>query len=63
MRTALYLRISTDQQKPDLQTDGLRRYATRAGLEIVAEYRLSVAAEQKTGLRGADRNGRFIIHQ
>jgi DNA invertase Pin-like site-specific DNA recombinase len=38
MRTALYLRVSTYHQKPDLQADGLRRYATRAGLEIVAEY-------------------------
>jgi DNA invertase Pin-like site-specific DNA recombinase len=38
MRTVLYLRVSTNHQKPDLQADGLRRYATRAGLEIVAEY-------------------------
>jgi DNA invertase Pin-like site-specific DNA recombinase len=34
----LYLRVSTTQQKPDLQADGLRRYARRAALEIVAEY-------------------------
>jgi DNA invertase Pin-like site-specific DNA recombinase len=39
MRTALYLRVSTLQQKSDLQADGLRRYAVRAGLEVVAEYR------------------------
>ena len=38
MRTALYLRVSTIHQKPDLQADSLRRYAVRAGLEIVAEY-------------------------
>ena len=38
MRTALYLRVSTIHQKPDLQADSLRRYAIRAGLEIVAEY-------------------------
>ena len=38
MRTALYLRVSTSHQTPDLQADGLRRYATRAGLEIVTEY-------------------------
>jgi DNA invertase Pin-like site-specific DNA recombinase len=38
MRTALYLRVSTAQQKPDLQADGLHGYAARAGLEIVAEY-------------------------
>jgi DNA invertase Pin-like site-specific DNA recombinase len=37
-RTALYLRVSTADQKPDLQDDGLRRYAARAGLEIVGDY-------------------------
>lgn len=37
-RTALYLRISTVDQKPDLQFDGLHAYAERAGLEIVREY-------------------------
>ena len=37
-RTALYLRVSTADQKPDLQDDGLRRYAARAGLEIVRDY-------------------------
>jgi DNA invertase Pin-like site-specific DNA recombinase len=38
MRTALYLWVSTAQQKPDLQADGLHGYAARAGLQIVAEY-------------------------
>ena len=38
MRTAVYLRVSTSHQKPDLQMDGLRSYAVRAGLEIMAEY-------------------------
>jgi DNA invertase Pin-like site-specific DNA recombinase len=38
MRTALYLRVSTVQQRPDLQADGLHGYAAHAGLEIVAEY-------------------------
>ncbi|WP_420608347.1 recombinase family protein [Novosphingopyxis sp.] len=37
-RTALYLRVSTADQKPDLQYDGLRGYAARAGLEIVQDY-------------------------
>src|SRR5215510_9232859 len=37
MHTALYLRVSTIHQKPDLQADSLRRYAIRAGLEMVAE--------------------------
>jgi DNA invertase Pin-like site-specific DNA recombinase len=38
VRTALYLRVSTPDQKPDLQYDGLRGYAARAGLEVVRDY-------------------------
>ena len=37
-RTALYLRVSTADQKPDLQQDGLRAYAGRAGLDVVQDY-------------------------
>ena len=37
-RTALYLRVSTADQKPDLQYDGLRGYAERAGLDVVQDY-------------------------
>lgn len=37
-RTALYLRVSTADQKPDLQYDGLRDYAKRAKLNVVGEY-------------------------
>jgi DNA invertase Pin-like site-specific DNA recombinase len=37
-RTALYLRVSTPEQKPHLQHDGLRGYAARAGLEVVQDY-------------------------
>jgi len=37
-RTALYLRVSTAEQKPDMQYDGLRAYAARAGLTIQGEY-------------------------
>ena len=37
-RTALYLRVSTADQKPDLQYDGLRSYAAHAGLDIVQDY-------------------------
>ena len=37
-RTALYLRVSTADQKPDLQYDGLRDYAGRAKLNVVGEY-------------------------
>jgi len=36
--TALYLRVSTTDQNPDLQFDELRAYAKRAELEIVGEY-------------------------
>ena len=34
----MYLRVSTPDQKPDLQYDGLRGYASRAGLEVVGDY-------------------------
>src|SRR3954449_10404239 len=37
-RTALYLRVSTADEKPDLQYDGLRGYAERAGLDVVRDY-------------------------
>src|SRR3954452_25309750 len=37
-RTALYLRVSTADRKPDLQYDGLRGYAERAGLDVVQDY-------------------------
>src|SRR5271163_1792990 len=37
-RAALYLRVSTADQKPDLQFDGLRGYAARAGLAVVKDY-------------------------
>ncbi len=37
-RAALYLRVSTADQKPDLQSDGLRAYAARAGLDIIRDY-------------------------
>lgn len=37
-RTAFYLRVSTADQKPDLQYDGLRGYAERAGLNVVQDY-------------------------
>jgi len=65
MDTALYLRVSTMHQKPDLQADGLRRYAKRAGLEIAAEY-LDVAVSgrkerrpQLQSLMWAARNHEF----
>jgi hypothetical protein len=38
-----------DPQKPDLQADSLRRYAIRAGLEIVAEYLEVAISGRKEG--------------
>ncbi len=52
--TALYLRVSTPNQKPDLQFDGLRSYAERAGLEIVEEYLDVVASGRKEGRPGLE---------
>ena len=49
MRTALYLRVSTIHQKPDLQADGLRHYASHAALEIVAEYLDIAVSGRKEG--------------
>ena len=49
MRTALYLRVSTSHQKLDLQADGLRRYTTRAGLEIITEYMDVAVSGRKEG--------------
>src|SRR3954453_16292478 len=37
-RTALSLRVSTPEQKPNLQYDGLHGYAERAGLDVVRDY-------------------------
>lgn len=61
-RAALYLRVSTPDQKPDLQQDELRGYAARAGLEVVGEY-LDVAVSgrregrpQLNALMGSVRN-------
>ena len=38
LRTALYLRVSIAEQKPDLQQDGLQAYAGHAGLHVVQSY-------------------------
>lgn len=45
-RVALYMRVSTIDQKPDLQNNELRAYAERAGLQIIDEY-LDVAVSGK----------------
>ena len=52
-RAALYLRVSTPDQKPDLQFDGLRQYADRAGLDIV-EYLDVAASGRKEGRPGLE---------
>ena len=49
MRIALYLRVSTAQQKPDLQRDDLRSYAERMGLEICMEYTDVAVSGRKEG--------------
>jgi DNA invertase Pin-like site-specific DNA recombinase len=48
-RAALYLRVSTAEQKPDLQFDGLRAYAERADLEIVGEYLDAAVSGRRQG--------------
>jgi DNA invertase Pin-like site-specific DNA recombinase len=48
-RTAIYMRVSTADQKPDLQIDDLRAYAERAGLEIVREYLDVAVSGRKQG--------------
>ena len=65
IRTALYLRVSTPDQKPDLQYDGLRAYAERAGFRIVADYcEVAVSGRRKgrpqlNALMGSVRNFEF----
>lgn len=51
-RMALYLRVSTAEQKPDLQLDGLRRYAERAGLVVVGDYRDVAVSGRREGRPG-----------
>lgn len=48
-RTALYLRVSTADQKPDLQIDELRDYAARAGMSIVEEFLDVAVSGRKEG--------------
>jgi DNA invertase Pin-like site-specific DNA recombinase len=54
-RTALYLRVSTADQKPDLQYDGLRGYAERSGLVIVSDDCDVAGPAATTGGRGSPR--------
>ena len=48
-RTATYARVSTADQSPDLQHDGLRAFAGRAGLNVVASYTdIAVSGRKET---------------
>ena len=38
MKTAAYMRVSTVDQNPDLQRDGVTDFAERGGLRVVAWY-------------------------
>lgn len=51
-RVAIYYRVSTEDQKPDLQVDQLREYAARREFEIVGEYidKVSGAARKRPEL-------------
>ena len=48
-RTAIYMRVSTNSQKPDLQKDGLEAYAARAGMNIIATYLDIAVSGRKQG--------------
>jgi DNA invertase Pin-like site-specific DNA recombinase len=48
-RTALYVRVSTAQHKPDLQRDGLRSDAERLGFEVRTEYTDVAVSGRKEG--------------
>ena len=54
-RTATYARVSTADQSPDLQHDGLRAFAERAGLSVVAAYTDVAVSGRKEGRPDLDR--------
>lgn len=63
-RVAIYARVSTEDQKADLQLDALRQYAKARGFEVFKEYvdQISGAKESRPALNEllADaRRGRF----
>lgn len=63
-RVALYARVSTDDQKADLQLDALRQYAASRGFEVAGEYvdTISGAKESRPALNSLiedARRGRF----
>ena len=68
-KVALYARISTTEQRADLQLDGLRKLAEQRGWRIVEEYvdiGISGSKDRRPALDRlmADaRRGRFSIHR
>jgi len=54
-RTAIYARVSTADQSPDLQHDGLHAFADRAGLSVVAAYTDVAVSGRKEGRPDLDR--------
>lgn len=64
-RAALYVRVSTPEQKPDLQYDGPHGYAARACLDTVGDYFEVAVSDRREGrprlnaLMTATRNREF----
>lgn len=54
-RAATYARVSTAEQSPDLQHDGLRAFAERAALDVVASYADVAVSGRKEGRPHLDR--------
>ena len=49
MKAAAYMRVSTAEQRPDLQQDGITDFAERAGLDLVASYLDAAVSGRKEG--------------
>ena len=49
MKAAAYMRVSTADQNPDLQRDGITYFAERAGLRVVAWYLDHAVSGRKKG--------------
>ena len=49
MTAAAYMRVSTADQLPDLQQDGITAFAERAGLDVVASYLAAAVSGRKEG--------------
>ena len=54
MKAAIYMRVSTADQKLDLQKDGLLAYAGRAGLEVVQRFEDIAYSGRKEGRPGLE---------